>query len=330
MSPAEEQTLSHAQGKRLKYLREITRLSRRAFALKHGISPGTLQNWEEGRYECGLTEKTVAKLIHIFQFENIVCSTNWLLYGEGSSPKHQFDTAKPLLLDNTETPTDIELDEIKLLQKTAENEKKHKKDKSLFEAVLSGRYKEVVNLIHADTDIYLYEGTILKPYEPDHNTPLHLAALTGYLDIAKYLIKKGAPVNSRNRKNQTPLHLAVHNAHKDIIKYLVEHGAEIDAVEDEGDPPISWAVYKGQTEILFLLIELGANVHIQNKMGNLPLHWAAEQGYVDIAQALLEHGGLQDLNIKNHDNNTPLLVAVQNGHIEMVKFLLKTSQSILK
>ena len=31
------------------------------------------------------------------------------------------------------------------------------------------------------------------------NTPLHLAALQGYLDISKVLIKKGANVNATNK-----------------------------------------------------------------------------------------------------------------------------------
>lgn len=316
--------LSHLQGTRLKQVREITRLSRRAFALKHGLSPATLQNWEEGRYERGLTEKVALNLIQIFQTENINLSIEWLLYGEGSPPQHQFDIVKKQLIPElTLSSNKNELDEITLLQQTAENHKKHEQNRKLFEAVKNGRYKEVTDLITMGTDIYHCIGITLRPYNNEYNTPLHLAAALGYLDIAKYLLKKGADVNARNRKKQTPLHLAVFNAHKDIIKYLIVHKAEINAVEDEGDSPLAWAVYKGQTAILSLLIELKANIHIQNKIGNTPLHWVAEEGYVDVAKVLLEQGGHQGLSVKNHMGDTPLLVAVQNGRMEMVKFLLK-------
>lgn len=324
MTPFDPKILSLEQGKRLKYLREITHLSRRAFALKHSFSPSTLQNWEEGRYECGITEKTALTFLRVFKTENIDFSINWLIYGEGEPPKHHFVSSKKTeILELSEIGDENKLDELKLLQQAIENEKKYKNNKQLFEAAASGRYNEVVNLIASGVTIYLSEGSKIKPYNSKHNTPLHLAALGGYLDIVKYLVKKGASINVKNRKNQTPLHLAVHNAHKDIIKYLVTHGAEINAIEDEGDTPLAWAVYKGQTEILTLLIELKGNTHTQNKMGYTPLHWAAEKGYIDIAKTLLENSCQQDLKIRNYENNTPLLLATQNGHVEMVKFLLQ-------
>ena len=312
--------LAHEQGKRLKYLREITRLSRRAFAFKHGFPPGTLQNWEEGRYERGINQKAALTLIVAFQAESIDCQVDWLLYGEGLPPKHQFAHVQKIIAPDI-IEAEKKSDETTLLQQAVENEKRHKSNANLFDAAANGRYREIVNLIESGVDAHLYEGLKVKPYESEHNTPLHLASLNGHLDIVKYLIKKGANVNTRNRKNQMPLHLAVHNAHKEIIKYLVKHGADMNVVEDEGDTPVAWAAYKGQTEIVLLLIELGARIDIQNKAGNTPLHWAAEKGDLDVTKVLIANGA--NLTVKNYENNTPLLAATQNGHIETVKFLLK-------
>lgn len=76
---------SAAQGIRIKRLRNLTCLSRRAFALKHHISPGTLQNWEDGRYN-GLTKSAVKQLLAALRAENILCSATWLVTGDGNEP----------------------------------------------------------------------------------------------------------------------------------------------------------------------------------------------------------------------------------------------------
>lgn len=63
------------------------------------------------------------------------------------------------------------------------------------------------------------------------NTPLHLAASKGYLDIAAKLILKGAKVNILNRQNKTALDLAqnahytVYDKNKPMICYLISSGA---------------------------------------------------------------------------------------------------------
>lgn len=312
--------LAHQQGTRLKYLREVTRLSRRAFSLKHGVSPGTLQNWEDGRYERGITQKAAIKLLTMFQAEGIEVTLDWLLYGKGCSPKHRFWHIQPITNTQPQETLNEPFDEIHLIQQTIENEKRYKLNNELFNAAANGRHKEIMKLINIGINAHLYEGPKIKPYDREHNTPLHLSALNGYLEIVKYLVKNGANVDSKNRKNQAPLHSAVHNAHRDIIEYLVTSGADLNAIDDEGDTPLAWAAYKGQTEVAGLLVKLGANIHAKNKIGNTPLHWAAEKGYLDIVELLISHHA--NLRLKNIEGQIPLILAVQNGHIDTVKYIL--------
>ena len=74
-----------AQGLRIRQLRSITCLSRRAFSRKHGIPLGTLQNWEDGRYG-GLSDQAGRRLVALFAAENIFCSVEWLLDGVEPGP----------------------------------------------------------------------------------------------------------------------------------------------------------------------------------------------------------------------------------------------------
>ena len=60
-----------------------------------------------------------------------------------------------------------------------------------------------------------------------NQTPLHLAALEGHLDVVMLLIQQGANINSLNTSNETPLHYASRQGHLDIIEYLIKIGANI-------------------------------------------------------------------------------------------------------
>lgn len=57
-------------------------------------------------------------------------------------------------------------------------------------------------------------------------TPLMIAAIRGYNEIAKLLISKGADVNIRSNRGETALSLARANNNTEIIRLLSEAGAE--------------------------------------------------------------------------------------------------------
>ena len=54
------------------------------------------------------------------------------------------------------------------------------------------------------------------------NTPLGQAVTYGHLDIAKYLIEKGARVSGSNRDGNTPLQLACRNGHLAVCQLLIQ------------------------------------------------------------------------------------------------------------
>ncbi len=299
-------------GQRIVKLRRITRLSRRAFGEKHGISPGTLQNWEMDRYQT-LTKKAVADLITAFQREGINCSVEWLLHGTGSQPSHHSL--------NTLIPTDKNpLDEL-VVSQTKKNAEQIKLNEELYQATKAGRFSVVESLLKKGADLHLHEGIAIHHYNNDEDTPLHVSSYNGHLNIVKLLIEKGSDVNFRNRRKQTPLHLAIFNGHSDVIEYLISKGADIDAPENEGSNPASWAAYTGQIKILEILMKLGANIHGKDHANNTCLHWAAYKGHTDIVELLVNLSA--DPNEKNSRGETPLDCAVSTGKIETVLFLLK-------
>jgi ankyrin repeat protein/DNA-binding transcriptional regulator YiaG len=310
----------YEQGKRVKQLRLITHLSRRAFAEKHGLPMGSIQNMEEGRYKNGLTQRVTRNFITALQAEGIECTMEWLLYGSGFPPQHRFGKTISYYPEPQENEKRTNL--IVLAEK---NEKKHKLNATFFEAVATGKYHQVLHLIEYGIEGHLLEGIKVKPYDSEHNTALHIATLNAHLKIMKYLLKNGANVNAINRSNQTPLHFTILNNRKAFVKLLINYNADINASDEEGDTPLAWAAYKGQIEMINILIKLGANIFTKNNIGNTPLHWAAEKGYIDIVKVLIEKGA--DHLIKNQEGMTPILAATNNGHVDTVKLLLQINNS---
>ena len=77
---------AEARGSRLKKLRMLAGLSRKAMEKEYRISASTLQSWEDGKAG-GLTAKGSRRVIEALSKEGVVCSLDWLLHGIGIGPK---------------------------------------------------------------------------------------------------------------------------------------------------------------------------------------------------------------------------------------------------
>jgi len=55
------------------------------------------------------------------------------------------------------------------------------------------------------------------------NTPLHIAAKYGYLNIIEYLVQHGANVNQLENTQKTPLEIARMSEYTDIVEFLEQY-----------------------------------------------------------------------------------------------------------
>lgn len=81
-----EKSSAKARGRRLKSLRMMASLSRKCMETRYGVSAGTLQGWEDGRYG-GLTRKGAERFLRALKEEGVNCSLEWLLEGRGLGPQ---------------------------------------------------------------------------------------------------------------------------------------------------------------------------------------------------------------------------------------------------
>jgi len=59
------------------------------------------------------------------------------------------------------------------------------------------------------------------------------------LERVKYLVEKGANIESKDNFGCTPLHRASWGGNLDIVKYLVEKGANIESKDNDGCTPLN-------------------------------------------------------------------------------------------
>ena len=125
-------------------------------------------------------------------------------------------------------------------------------------------------------------GININTQDMGGDTPLHVAAFSGYVAVAQYLVSQGADVNIQNREGCTPLHQPLSqyslNNNLEMVKYLVSQGADVNAKDKKGSTPLHLAVSeKEKAEIAKFLISAGAGVSIQDKYGRTPFDIAKKK-----------------------------------------------------
>jgi len=68
-----------------------------------------------------------------------------------------------------------------------------------------------------------------KPLTTDDYVPLHWAARTGRVEVARVLLLNGANPNLDCGGGWSPLHIAAREGSLEVVKELIEHGAKPDA-----------------------------------------------------------------------------------------------------
>jgi len=159
-------------------------------------------------------------------------------------------------------------------------------------------------------------------YAKDIDLKLFNAALRGELINVKLLLKSGANIEtSKNSIQATPLNAASQSGHIDVVKYLISKGASVNSVDGTGSTPLYLASDMGHYEIVKLLLKAKANVNkIHNKSGASALTMAVDSGNKKICDLLIKNGA--EINSDGNDKMSPLFMAVLRGNIDMVKYLL--------
>ena len=151
------------------------------------------------------------------------------------------------------------------------------------------------------------------------------ARCEGAVDIMQQLLARGATLSKRGLNAASGhdgyLQTAVNHGREDMAAFLLEHGASTD------DPGLLCsASFKGLSGMVELLLQHGAGKHVNHEHENTEgvtftcLFAAAQNGFVDVARMLINAGAQVSFAVKKH--TSCLGSAAGQGHEDIVELLL--------
>lgn len=125
---------------------------------------------------------------------------------------------------------------------------------------------------------------------PNGLTPLHVAAISGVMQVADFLLKRGAAIDATCDGGLTALYFALQNNNSNLIGLLLSRGASLSHQDDFGRTPLHWACavpsarLEGQARLRLvqMLLSKGADRNAQDHQGKTPMQLAEEAGHDEL------------------------------------------------
>ncbi|XP_076678154.1 tankyrase isoform X3 [Andrena cerasifolii] len=139
---------------------------------------------------------------------------------------------------------------------------------ALLDAAKKGNLTRVQRLVTQD-------NINCRDAQGRNSTPLHLAAGYNNLEVAEFLLERGADVNAQDKGGLIPLHNASSYGHLDIAALLIKYNTVVNATDKWGFTPLHEAAQKGRTQLCALLLAHGADPFLKNQEGQTPVDLAS-------------------------------------------------------
>ncbi|CAL1400485.1 unnamed protein product [Linum trigynum] len=201
----------------------------------------------------------------------------------------------------------------------------------LFTAVQFGELEIVKIMLDRDPSL-LHQTTVY-----DRQSPLHIAAANGQIEILSMLLERSVDPDIVNRHKQTPLMLAAMHGKISCLKMLIEAGANILKFDSlNGRTCLHYAAYYGHSDCLQVILSTAQSsqvaaswgyarfVNIRDGRGATPLHLAARQKRPECVHILLDNGALVCASTGGYGcpGSTPLHLAARGGSLDCIRELL--------
>ncbi|MGE5227415.1 MAG: ankyrin repeat domain-containing protein [Planctomycetaceae bacterium] len=149
----------------------------------------------------------------------------------------------------------------------------HVGDLDVFEAASFGDVDRLAALLDADPSL----ASVLSA---DGFTALHFAAFFAQPEAAALLLGRGAVADAHGSgwMTGTPLHSAATSGSVEIARMLLDAGADPNARQSHGWTPLHSAAQNGNAPLAALLLERGADPAARNDDGTTVLELAREGG----------------------------------------------------
>uniref|UniRef100_A0A673JZP9 Ankyrin repeat domain 16 n=1 Tax=Sinocyclocheilus rhinocerous TaxID=307959 RepID=A0A673JZP9_9TELE len=181
---------------------------------------------------------------------------------------------------------------------------------------------------HMEIVRYLVEelNMDIEVYNNDYKRALHEASSMSQYECVRYLIARGAKIDSLKKADWTPLMMACTRRNLKVVLELLNHGADPMLQNKDGWNSFHIACREGDLAITHHILLAKPEVwKTKSKTGRTPLHTAAMHGCEDAVKILLQ-SCCYEPDGKDSCGVTPFMDAIRNGHIGTAKLLLENHQ----
>lgn len=151
---------------------------------------------------------------------------------------------------------------------------------------------------------------------------LHYTVASGDAESVKHVLNLGAEVNCETSRGATPLSIAVIKRFHDIASLLLDHGAVTTFADEDQWTALHFAVQNGDDRTVRLLLDKGADPGAREKADWTPLHLACQNGHEAVVRLLLSRLSDKAVGQREARGRTPLHLASVYGHLNIIKLLL--------
>ncbi|KAM4606154.1 ankyrin repeat and SAM domain-containing protein 6 isoform 2-T2 [Polymixia lowei] len=154
---------------------------------------------------------------------------------------------------------------------------------------------------------------ILEPGAKESGRQSRLRSEAGSECTAVDVITRGlslVPVDCTDEEGNTALQFASASGHENLVRFLLRKGASVDSRNNYGWTPLMQASRFGHLNVAHILLENGAEINGRNRLGASVLTMAARGGHVHVVKLLLEGGAYVD----DYDHLAIATEGVPNGN----------------
>ena len=168
-----------------------------------------------------------------------------------------------------------------------------------------------------------------------HQTPIHLAALTGQGEIIRKLLDHGADIMKQDKQGRTALHIMCEKRDTRSLQIVFNYFKEIETNRErnyvkevtlgkrnnDGHTCFHVACQTNNKGTVQFLIDMGVNMNLgESKAGKTGLHLACEAGLLTVVKLLVNQSGI-NLDEQSYDGQTALIAAYHKRQNNIVGIL---------
>ncbi|KAK3612329.1 hypothetical protein CHS0354_011047 [Potamilus streckersoni] len=162
----------------------------------------------------------------------------------------------------------------------------------------------------------------------DEETLLHIACISGHLEMTKYVVQSYPTMfNKLDNNKRTPAHKATYSSNISVLSYLIDSGTDLWRRTSEKETLLHRSCIIGQLEMTIFLDQTYPTMHLEvDKSIGTPVHNAAESDNIAEGQTLVHRACINECSMRWTTvfikKNTPAHKAAEGGDVTILIYLI--------